>query len=1269
MPSTDSGKASPRRALSKLRRNKGPSVSTNSLASGSGDGEENAENGGLRASMDIAIDKLKERTKRNGDSRRNSKDDGTSRLAGFLPRRKRGSRQEDDGLERRLSALSGEASNSNLALSISGNRSDVSLPDDSGHSSLLTDDNSDTERKPIRPTLSPHQSHAGYLTLSSPELHAQSQSVITANDAFDTSSSDALRSTASIPHIVEPTDTEPFPTISPVCTIDRNPSPADKLKGAFRLPRKQPAGDTDSIKSGGGGVGGLGSFFRPKSRRGSLASQVSNEPTRVEEESSVADPEVSVPESQPQPEAIPAQTGKSEERPETPQQQVRGRSRINTDCLPATPPNLVDTPTTLVTPPTPTDPSAEFPRRAVTSNQDPSSPPGRPLSSVESIRHRRAQSAKLPSKLSNAIALPLTPTVEEAKTPGGTLTQPTSATGFFSSFITAATKAADQLQLNINTINKSKADSQQSTEEQAREEAIPGAGSLDTRVESEQRQRAVDTLGAGDLSLSHLGVSEDPSPMSSTVTLPQQDSTTQNGSSSQKVEEEAAARAVSVAYEKPLQNVISQATGRPISVASNDHLTLNGEQSPPRSGNEIDSIKRSSSVRSKLSGRTRKHRASSATTGTVNTIGAAMQSSAAGLANPSIHGAGHRLTGFAVASSKRNKDFHQLFRSVPEDDYLIEDYSAALQKDILLHGRLYVSEGHVCFSSNILGWVTNLVIGFDEIVSVEKKSTAMIFPNAIVIQTLQARNTFASFVARDSTYELIIGIWKISHPNLKSSLNGVALDDAGTGDKTEVADPEAFEEDSADGSDDEVYDEDEDDDAGSFTDVGTTLSAAGSEAGDAPLSRKASAQPVNGTVQTNGAQSKGLEGIEAAVTGAVVSADCPGPATHPPTECADVPDHYDRPLTDTTIPAPLGKVYSLMYGSASGAFMRKWLVEDQKSRELNMTDDKIGLDNDHRTMTFDYIKPLNAPVGPRQTKCITTVNLIAFDLEKAVTIDCSTATPDVPSGSVFTTKTRYCLMWGPGNSTRVIANCTVEWTGKSWLKGPIEKGANDGQTEYVKSITAALRAAVTTKPVVVIAKGTAKKGRRRSKKEASDGDAALAQRDAVIAVAEQKAASWGLLEPLYQILEPFAALLRPFITSQVVIAVLVALLVYTWLVPPHRGGGGGVGVGMPAYSRPERVAAYEEIGRREESELWDWLEDRVGLDYLHAPSSSISDEQRRERLKVLGAKGMGRKLAGERMSQREVDEAIRTTEEKLAVLKEGVARKREGKGSTRREEL
>lgn len=738
-------------------------------------------------------------------------------------------------------------------------------------------------------------------------------------------------------------------------------------------------------------------------------------------------------------------------RPRTSSKAQAGRHRINTDPSPATPPNLVETPQTLVTPPTPTDPHYDS---STLTKRDKSSPAvastGRDtaLSSISNIGRRRGQSASLPpSKLSNALPTPLTPTVEEAKTPGGTLTQPTSASGFFTSVFSAAQKAADQL---TNSINSSVGPNQkartvpEATPEEGGEEVIPGPESRASAglPESERSQPAVETLGRGDLSLSHLGISEtdQSSPMTSTPDLARPNAQQHTDGSAGKLEEEAAMRAVSVAYERPAQNVANQVSGgRPRSVASTDRLTLAGEQSPSRVGdNDFDGPKRAGSIRSKLSGH-RQHRRSSATTATNGTgaIASGLNVSTTGLANTPQGAAGHRLTGFAVASSRRNKDFHQLFRSVPEDDYLIEDYSAALQRDILLHGRLYVSEGHICFSSNILGWVTNLVISFDEVVTVEKKNTAVIFPNAIVIATLQARNTFASFVARDSTYDLLIGIWKLTHPNLKSSLNGVALDEAtGTGDKTEKADSLASDGASATGSEDEVYDEDdEDDDMGSFTDAGNG-SIAGSDNGDLSLSRKNSGAPINGTPQANGnALAKSPEGTEGVASGSAAGSDFPGPAAHPPTECSDGAEHYDRPLTDTTIPAPLGKVYSLMWGPASSAFMRKWLVDDQKSRELEYPDDKFGLDNEHKTVTFSYIKPLNAPVGPKQTKCITSNTLETFDLEHAVTVRCSTQTPDVPSGGIFTTKTLYCLMWGPNNSTRIIASCTIEWTGKSWLKG------------------------------------------------------------------------------------------------------------------------------------------------------------------------------------------------------------------------------------------
>ena len=95
------------------------------------------------------------------------------------------------------------------------------------------------------------------------------------------------------------------------------------------------------------------------------------------------------------------------------------------------------------------------------------------------------------------------------------------------------------------------------------------------------------------------------------------------------------------------------------------------------------------------------------------------------------------VSGFAVASSKRNADFHSLFPDIPEDDYLIKSYGCALSRDLLIHGRMYISEAHLGFYSNIFGWVTEVLVPFSDIVSIEKRNTAYVIPNAISIATLQ----------------------------------------------------------------------------------------------------------------------------------------------------------------------------------------------------------------------------------------------------------------------------------------------------------------------------------------------------------------------------------------------------------------------------------------------------------------------------------------------------------------------------------------------------
>ena len=207
---------------------------------------------------------------------------------------------------------------------------------------------------------------------------------------------------------------------------------------------------------------------------------------------------------------------------------------------------------------------------------------------------------------------------------------------------------------------------------------------------------------------------------------------------------------------------------------------------------------------------------------------------------------------------------------------------------------------------------------------------------------------------------------------------------------------------------------------------------------------KALSRQASGLLNVNGTGTAGLDAngdSKGDKSAAAADTDFPGPATHPPTEYTDPNGQYDKLVKDEIIPAPLGKVYSLVFGPASGAFVPKFLVDNQKSGELQFSSEKKGLTNDSRNREYSYIKPLNGSIGPKQTKCISTEYLDFLDLEKAVLVTLTTQTPDVPSGNVFSTKTKYLFTWAPGNQTRFYMTCTIEWTGKSWLKGKLASTA------------------------------------------------------------------------------------------------------------------------------------------------------------------------------------------------------------------------------------
>ncbi|KAI5479022.1 gram domain protein [Pseudohyphozyma bogoriensis] len=395
-------------------------------------------------------------------------------------------------------------------------------------------------------------------------------------------------------------------------------------------------------------------------------------------------------------------------------------------------------------------------------------------------------------------------------------------------------------------------------------------------------------------------------------------------------------------------------------------------------------------------------------------------------------------TGYAVASSKRNADFHAIFKNIPDDDYLIEDYGCALQREILIQGRLYISEHHLSFNANIFGWVTTHTLPFAEIVSIEKRMTAYVIPNAIQVTTLHARYTFASFLSRDTTYDLVGNIWRMMHPGVPASagLPDSAVNDTDDEDHADVGSLGSNEEEAAA--------------AAVVAAVGGKKAAIKRLKG---LRRRGQSDPSGNTGEKTATLSAGPR---PSISGASRHASKQDLKVHPvTTDTCQTLKNLKEVCMDTVFPSAPEKIYNLMFTSG---FMKEFWSNNQKLLELQISDwapEKSGSNLLARSMS--YIKPLNGSIGPKQTKCLITDESMHVDFDDYVCIITTTKTPDVPSGSAFAVKTRTSMTWAKGNSCRVVVTTGVEWSKSSFIKGIIERSCIDGQKTYHTDLEKAMR--------------------------------------------------------------------------------------------------------------------------------------------------------------------------------------------------------------------
>ncbi|KAI8380679.1 hypothetical protein BD560DRAFT_386826 [Blakeslea trispora] len=410
------------------------------------------------------------------------------------------------------------------------------------------------------------------------------------------------------------------------------------------------------------------------------------------------------------------------------------------------------------------------------------------------------------------------------------------------------------------------------------------------------------------------------------------------------------------------------------------------------------------------------------------------------------------------ANDKRNHDFHTLFRSVPDHERLLDDYGCALQKEILLQGRVYISEHHLCFNANIFGWITNLVIAFADIEDIEKKSTAFFIPNAILISTQTSKHFLASFLSRDQAYDQMIDIWKNSRAN-KPDIHQTHL-------KNDQDDASTFSEDDFSSSSDDSYSDEEihqnsiqnatDDRQASI--VSLPLPKHISPLDD--ITRQRAASEASQPLTINKPSSE--ETIQS-----VTKTEC---------DCGKNDQHFPSVVMDNVYNTSIETIYKLLYDSS---FMHQFLTETEKSTDVCIGSWSEGTDNGVKSRESSYVKYLGGSIGPKTTKCYLKEEIHHFDPTNYISQLTITRTPDVPSGGSFTVKTRTCISWCGQGQVRVLVTVLVDFTKSSWLKSTIEKATMDGQQNFYKSLDAAIRKHIEFKPKQMHAN---KKKRRRHPK-------------------------------------------------------------------------------------------------------------------------------------------------------------------------------------------
>ncbi|XP_029661307.1 protein Aster-B-like [Formica exsecta] len=406
----------------------------------------------------------------------------------------------------------------------------------------------------------------------------------------------------------------------------------------------------------------------------------------------------------------------------------------------------------------------------------------------------------------------------------------------------------------------------------------------------------------------------------------------------------------------------------------------------------------------------------------------------------------------------RSEDFKRIFKDVPDDERLVVDYSCALQREILVHGRLYVSQNYVCFYANIFMWETLVSLRWRDVTSITKEKTALVIPNAILICTVTDKFFLTSFGARDKTYVMLFRVWQnalIGEPMSMAEM--WQLVHACYGDELGLT------------SDDEDYvpplpaaDEEK---------LSTRLSVDSfSEAEAATM--EGSASPLMDPVPVE----------QPAVEPQVQQPDPPIPIPKPelvldPTDLSDTTEseaekhglkmnirstmvctslHEGRQVNKATLPIHIDQLFTLLFTNS------KFFLDFHTARKTTDLIQSAWTQNNQtgqKMRTLSFTVSLTQAIGPRTCQVTETqVMLPCSRPGHLYCIDVESTNAGIPYADSFSILTHYCMNNISENETGLAIFSQIKYKKSVWgiMKSVIEKNCWSGVDEYFNSLVKAL---------------------------------------------------------------------------------------------------------------------------------------------------------------------------------------------------------------------